>query len=246
MRLIRSLLFVIWMYGWMAILGILCLPTLLMPRIVVLFCIRNYVRLMLFGLYVFCGVRVELRGKEHVTGGPQLIAGKHQAMLDVFMPFLFFRDPVLVMKRELLWYPVLGWYALKTGQLPIDRSGGAQTMRKMLEVARRVIAERGGRQLIIYPEGTRVAPGAEPDYKPAGIRAFYKSLELPIFPLATNAGLSWPARGLVRTPGTVVYELHPPIPEGLPPKEMVKRLEAELEAASTALLPEGHIPAAAE
>lgn len=246
MRLVRSLLFVIWMYGWMAILGILCLPTLLMPRGVVLFCIRNYVRLMLFGLHVLCGVRVELRGQEHITGGPQLIAGKHQAMLDVFMPFLFFRDPVLVMKRELLWYPVLGWYALKTGQLPIDRSGGAQTMRKMLEVAHRVIAERGGRQLIIYPEGTRVAPGDVPDYKPAGIRAFYKSLELPIFPLATNAGLSWPARGLLRTPGTVVYELHPPIPKGLPPKEMVKRLEVELEAASTALLPGEQVKAAKE
>ena len=221
----------------MAILGILCLPTLLMPRVVVLSCIRFYIRLMLWGLRTICGVRVELRGKEHVTGGPQLIAGKHQAMLDVFVPFLYFRDPIVVMKRELLWYPVLGWYALKTRQLPIDRSGGAQTMRKMLEVARNVIAERGGRQLIIYPEGTRVVPSAEPDYKPAGIRAFYKALELPIYPLATNAGLCWPARGLTRTPGTVVYDLKPPIPSDLPPRDMVKRLEAELEAASNALLP---------
>lgn len=222
----------------MAILGILCLPTLLLPRIVTLLCIRSYVRLMLFGLRWLCGISVELRGREHVSGGPQLIAGKHQAMLDVFMPFLFFRDPVLVMKRELLWYPVLGWYALKTGQLPIDRSGGAQTMRKMLDVARRVIAERGGRQLVIYPEGTRSAPGADPDYKPAGIRAFYKALELPIYPLATNAGQCWPARGFVRTPGHVVYELRPPLPEGLPPKDMVKRLQTELESASTQLLVE--------
>lgn len=238
MNAIRSFLYVIWLYGWMAVLGILALPTLFLPRGAILWVIRLYARLVVLGLKLICGIRVEFRGQEHVSGGPQLIAGKHQAMLDVFVPFLIFDDPVLVMKRELLWYPALGWYALKTRMLAIDRSGGAKTMRKMLKAAEaRVKGEN--RQMLIYPEGTRSDPGAAPDYKPAGVRAFYKTLDVPMVPLATNSGLCWPAHGLVRTPGTVVYEVMPPIAPGMNPKAMLVELEQQLEAGSDRLLDEG-------
>jgi len=237
-KTLRSIVFVIWMYGWMAILGVLALPTLLLPRAALLWFIRTYARLILFGLRWFCGVKVEIRGQEHVPGGPVLIAGKHQAMLDVFIPFLIFRDPVLVMKRELLWYPVLGWYAVKARMMAIDRAGGAKTMRKMLAAAEvRVNGE--SRQMLIYPEGTRSPPGAKPSYKPAGIRAFYKSLKLPLVPLATNAGLCWPARGLTRSPGRVVYEVLPPLTADLDPKAMLGDLETVLEAGCDRLLDEG-------
>jgi 1-acyl-sn-glycerol-3-phosphate acyltransferase len=226
------------MYGWMAVTGVLALPTLLMPRAVLLWFVRSFARLMIFGLRWICGVRVEIRGKEHVSGGPVLIAGKHQAMLDVFIPFLIFRDPVLVMKRELLWYPVIGWYSLKLRLLAIDRDGGAKTMRKMLQAAEaRVKGE--SRQMLIYPEGTRSSPGAKPEYKPAGTRAFYKSLKLPLLPLATNAGLCWPAKGLTRRPGLVVYEVLPPLPHDLNPKTMLVELETVLEAACDRLIDEG-------
>ena len=222
----------------MGVLGILALPTLFLPRAAILFFIRLYARTVLFGLKWICGVRVEFRGQEHVPGGPILIAGKHQAMLDVFVPFLIFDDPVLVMKRELLWYPVLGWYALKTRMLAIDRSGGAKTMRLMLAAANaRVNGEN--RQMLIYPEGTRSEPGAAPAYKPAGVRAFYKTLGVKMVPLATNSGLCWPAHGIVRTPGTVVYEILPPVPANLAPKAMLAELEARLEAGSDRLLEEG-------
>lgn len=238
MNAIRSFLYVIWLYGWMAVLGILALPTLLLPRGAILWVIRLYARLVVLGLKWICGIHVEFRGREHVTGGPLLIAGKHQAMLDVFVPFLIFDDPVLVMKRELLWYPALGWYALKTRMLAIDRSGGAKTMRKMLTAAEaRVKGEN--RQMLIYPEGTRSDPGAAPDYKPAGVRAFYKSLNVPMVPLATNSGLCWPAHGMVRTPGKVVYEILPPIAPGMNPKAMLSELEQQLEAGSARLLEEG-------
>ncbi|MEL7108545.1 MAG: 1-acyl-sn-glycerol-3-phosphate acyltransferase [Pseudomonadota bacterium] len=238
MNAIRSVIFVIWLYGWMAILGILALPTLLLPRAFILWFIRLYARFVVFGLRIICGIRVEFRGREHVPGGPVLIAGKHQAMLDVFLPFLVFDDPVLVMKRELLWYPALGWYALKLRMLAIDRDGGAKTMRKMLDAAnQRVKGEN--RQMLIYPEGTRLLPGAEPSYKPAGIRAFYKSLGVPLVPFATNSGLCWPAHGLIRRPGLIVYEVLPPLPGDLPPKAMVGELKAHLEAASDRLLVEG-------
>jgi 1-acyl-sn-glycerol-3-phosphate acyltransferase len=226
------------MYGWMAVLGILALPTLFLPRAALLWFIRTFARLVVFGLRWICGVRVEFRGQEHVPGGPVLIAGKHQAMLDVFVPFLIFRDPVLVMKRELLWYPVIGWYSLKLRLLAIDRDGGAKTMKKMLASAEaRVNGE--SRQMLIYPEGTRSEPGAAPSYKPAGIRAFYKSLKLPLVPLATNAGLCWPAKGLTRRPGQVVYEVLPPLASDLNPKAMLGDLETVLEGACDRLIDEG-------
>lgn len=238
MNTIRSVVFVIWMYGWMAVLGILALPTLFLPRAALLWFIRTFARLVVFGLRWICGVRVEFRGQEHVPGGPVLIAGKHQAMLDVFVPFLIFRDPVLVMKRELLWYPVIGWYSLKLRLLAIDRDGGAKTMKKMLASAEaRVNGE--SRQMLIYPEGTRSEPGAAPSYKPAGIRAFYKSLKLPLVPLATNAGLCWPAKGLTRRPGQVVYEVLPPLASDLNPKAMLGDLETVLEGACDRLIDEG-------
>ncbi len=238
MNAIRSFIFVIWLYAWMGILGILALPTLLLPRGAILWFIRLYARFVMFGLRWICGIRVEFRGREHVPGGPVLIAGKHQAMLDVFLPFLVFDDPVLVMKRELLWYPVLGWYALKTRMMPIDRAGGAKTMKAMLAAANRRVNDEN-RQMLIYPEGTRTLPGAPPNYKPAGVRAFYKSLAVPLVPYATNSGLCWPARGLVRRPGLVVYEVLPPLPKDLNPKAMLRELEVNLEAASERLLDEG-------
>jgi len=235
---IRSFIFVIWLYGWMAILGILALPTLLLPRAAILWFIRLYARFVVFGLRLICGIRVEFRGQEHIPGGPVLIAGKHQAMLDVFLPFLVFDDPVLVMKRELLWYPALGWYAMKTRMMAIDRAGGAKTMKRMLSLAKRRVKDEG-RQMLIYPEGTRALPGAAPEYKPAGIRAFYKSLGVPLVPFATNSGLCWPAHGMVRRPGLVVYEVLPALPSDMNPKAMLSELETQLEAASDKLLEEG-------
>lgn len=238
MNTFRSLLFAAWMYIWMGILGILALPTLLMPRSAVLWFIRLFGRVVLFGLRWICGVSVEFRGQEHIPDGPILIAGKHQAMLDVFMPFLIFEDPVLVMKRELLWYPALGWYALKLRLLAIDRNGGAKTMKHMLAAADRRVKQEG-RQMVIYPEGTRMKPGAAPYYRPAGVRAFYKSLGMPLVPLATNAGLCWPARGITRRPGKIVYEVLPPMEATLNPKTMLKDLETVLEAGCERLLDEG-------
>ncbi len=238
MNTIRSVIFVIWMYAWMAILGILALPSLFLPRAAALWFVRLFARLVVFGLRWICGVHVEIRGREHVSGGPVLIAGKHQAMLDVFIPFLIFSDPVLVMKRELLWYPVIGWYSLKLRLMAIDRDGGAKTMKRMLAAAdARVNGE--GRQMLIYPEGTRSSPGSAPSYKPAGIRAFYKTLKLPLVPLATNAGLCWPAKGITRRPGRVVYEVLPALAHDLNPKAMVGAVETALEAACDRLIDEG-------
>jgi 1-acyl-sn-glycerol-3-phosphate acyltransferase len=237
--MLGSLLYVVWLYSWGIIIGILAIPALILPRAVNMWFIRTFARMVLLGLRLFCGVTVEFRGQEHIPGGACLVAAKHQAMLDVFMPFLIFKDPIMVMKRELLWYPVLGWTALRTGMMPIDRDGGAKTMRAMLKVASKRLRQGMGRQLVIYPEGTRAAPDAEPDYKPAGIRAFYKALDAPLLPMVTNAGLCWPAHGMRRRKGKIVYEILPVIEPGANPKAMMSELSSVLDEASQRLLDEG-------
>lgn len=238
MNLIRSILFFLWLYGTMAIVAIAGLPTMLMPRRAVVSVLKLYSRLVIVGLRLIMGIKVDIRGQENVPAGPFIMAGKHQAMLDIFIPFLVFDDPIVVMKKELLWYPGLGWYAWRANMISIDRDGTSRTMKALLKAAEARIRVGRGRQLVIFPEGTRVIPGAAPDYKPAGIRALYKSLDLPILPVATNSGLCWHARGIRRTPGTAVYQFLPVIEPGLHQKEMMPRLIDAIETSSSALLEE--------
>lgn len=237
MTLIRSWLFLIWLYGWMALLAILYLPAMLLPRAVAMRGIGLYAQVIRFGLRHICGIRTEIRGRAHMPDTPVIYAGKHHCMLDVFIPFLLCRDPAIILKRELLLSPFLGWYALKTDMIPIDRAGTTRTLKTMVAAAKSRVAR--GRSIVIFPEGTRTAPGAPPAYQAAGISAFNKALDLPIVPVATNAGLCWPAKGARRTPGLIVYEVLPPIPPGLDRKTLMARLEAELEAGTNRLLDEG-------
>ena len=237
MMMFRSLLFVIWMYGLMAVLGILFLPALLLPKSVTFWAISVYARGLIFGLRVICGIEVEIRGRQHMPRGTVLYAGKHSCMLDVFIPFLVMPAPAIILKQELLWYPFLGWYALKTAMIPIDRAGNTRTLKKMVAAAK--VRAEDGRQIVIFPEGTRTEPGAAPAYHAAGISGLAKAIEAPIVPVATNAGLCWPGRGLKRNKGRIVYEILPPIPAGLPRRELMARLQADLETASDALVDEG-------
>jgi len=237
MRVITSLLFVLWLYLSMAIMGLMFLPFLALPRSATMFGIRIFTRVVRVGLRLICGIRTEIRGREHMPEGPVIYAGKHQCMYDIFIPFLVLRDPAIIMKKELLWYPFLGWYALKGEMIPIDRAGTTKTLKAMVvEVKKRAANYR---QIVIFPEGTRRAPGAPAAYQAAGLSAIAKAVEAPIVPVATNAGLCWPGRGFMRRPGTIVYEILPPIPAGLPRKELMARLEAALEPATDALVAEG-------
>lgn len=237
MMALRSYLFVAWLYGWMAICGILYLPTMLLPRVAAQRCIRLYTQIIRVGLKLICNIDTEIRGQEHIPQGPFLYAGKHHCMLDIFIPFIVTSDPAIVLKRELLFYPFLGWYALKTQMIPIDRAGTSKTLKAMIAAAKDRAAK--GRPIVIFPEGTRTAPYSKPAYQPAGISALNKALDLPIVPVATNAGLCWPARGTRRKPGRIVYEILPPIPAGLDRKALMPRLEGDLETASSRLLEEG-------
>lgn len=230
----RSLLFTAWLYGLLLVMGLACTPLLLAPRGWVLAPMRLWCRLVVGGLRTLCGVRIEVRGREHLAPGAALIAAKHQGMLDTLAPMLFLADPAFVLKQELMRLPIYSWYVGRADMIPIDREASTKTLRALIAAAREKLA--AGRQIVIFPEGTRQAPGAAPDYKP-GVAALYRDLGVACTPMATNSGLCWPAHGFVRRPGTVVFELLAPIPPGLKRADFMARLEESVEAASARLLP---------
>ncbi len=233
MIVLRSLGFTLWLYLSMPLFAVGLSPALLAPHRYAMGVIKLWARFVLFGLSWIAGVRVEFRGLEHRPVGPALVAGKHQGMLDVVVPFALLADPCIVMKKELMPLPFFGWFAWKTKMIAVDRSAHAKALKDMVKQARARRDE--GRQIVIFPEGTRKPPGAEPDYKP-GIAALYRDLDCPCWPLATNSGVHWPAHGFIRRPGVVVFEFLPPIAPGLKRTEFMTELETRLEAASTALL----------
>ena len=236
MILLRSLLFAAYVYIWSAMLAILAIPLLLVPRGAMMAVFRLWSRSITWGLGVICGVRLEIRGRQYVPTGAALIAPKHQCMYDTIVPFNLLPDGCLVMKKELTRIPFYGWYATKTGMVVIDREGAAKTLRKLLADARQRMAEK--RQLLIFPEGHRMAPGEAPDYKP-GVAGLYRELDVPCVPVATNSGVHWPAHGFLRRPGTIVVEYLPPIAPGLKRGEFMRELQSRIETATNALLAEG-------
>jgi 1-acyl-sn-glycerol-3-phosphate acyltransferase len=230
----RSILYGLWYYGLTAVLAILFVPLLVLPRSALRGGIRVWARMLIWGMRVFGGVRLEVRGLERLPkGAPVLLAAKHQSMFDVVPAFAYMPDALFVMKRELMRIPVFGWHNLKHGTIVVDRQGQAQAMRKMLADARDRFQEP--RQLLIFPEGTRRPPGAEPDYKP-GVAGLYRDLDVPCVPVATNTGAHISSSGIAQSPGVVVYEVLEPIPAGLKRADFMRILQERIETASNALL----------
>jgi len=227
---VRSALFLIWFAIVSLALNVACLPLLVFPRRATVWAANKWARLLLFGLEHIVGLRMEVRG--HAPKGAALIAAKHFSMWETIALLTLLRDPAIVIKRELLWIPLYGWYCLKQGMIPIDRASGARAIRRMHAAAKRAV--EAGRPIVIFPEGTRKKPGAAPDYKP-GVAALYSLLKLPCVPLTHNSGLFWKG-WLVRKPGTVVVEFLEPIPPGLPRQEFMRVLEERTETVTKRLL----------
>jgi len=234
--LIRSLLFTAFFYGWSTLVALLMTPLLLAPRAWLVVGLRLWGKVAVAALAVICDLKIEVRGREHLPDGAALIAAKHQCMFDTMAPFAFLPDACLVLKQELTKIPFYGWYALKDRNIVVDRSGHAATLRKLVTDSRERLAE--ARQLMIFPEGHRMAPGEAPDYKP-GVAALYRDLGMPCTPMATNSGVHWPAHGFIRKPGVMVFEFLEPIPAGLKRGAFMAELERRIETASNALLAEG-------
>jgi 1-acyl-sn-glycerol-3-phosphate acyltransferase len=232
MRL-RSILYGIWYYGLTTLCAIVYIPLLALPRPALRRGIRIWARLLIWGLRVIGGVRLEVRGLEHIPAGACLLAAKHQSMFDIIPAFAYMPDPLFVMRREFMRIPVFGWHNLKAGTIIINREGQAQAMRKLMADARERFKEP--RQLLIFPEGTRNPPGAEPNYKP-GVAGIYRDLEVPCVPVATNTGVHIDVQGVAKSRGTVVYEVLEPIPAGLKRGDFMRILQERIETASNALL----------
>jgi len=229
---LRSALFLIWFLAVSLILNVACLPLLIAPRQATVWAANKWARWILFGLKQIAGLGMEVRGP--VPSGSVLIAAKHFSMWETVAVVAMLRDPSIVLKRELLWIPLYGWYAAKHDMIPIDRASGAKAIRRMHAAAKRAV--NAGRPIVIFPEGTRKKPGAPPAYKP-GAAGLYSLLGLPCVPMTHNSGLFWSGRFL-RKPGTIVVEYLEPIPPGLPRQEFMILLQERTEAATKRLLAE--------
>ncbi len=228
-----SVIFIVQMYLAMVVLAIIFTPFAIFSRRAAYAAMHAYCHWVAFSARWIVGLKSEVRGL--VPEGEVIVAAKHQSFLDIILIFGALHRPKFIMKRELIYAPILGQYALRIGCVPVDRGKRGQAIQKMKEDVARGAALPG--QLIIYPQGTRVAPGVKRSYK-VGTGLLYDQLRQPCVPVAANVGLFWPKRGLLRKPGTAVVEFLPPIPPGLPVPEFMARLEAEVETASDRLLAE--------
>jgi 1-acyl-sn-glycerol-3-phosphate acyltransferase len=230
---LRSLVYNVLFYALLVFWIIVAIPTFLMPARAFMGVAKIWGRSSIWLMGVVCRTRVEYRGLEKIPNGPLIVASKHQSMWETFALLQFFDQPLFIYKRELGWIPFFGWYLVKSNMIGVDRDGG---MRSLMEMARRAPAEvRRGRQLVIFPEGTRRAVDAPPSYK-TGVGQIYVNSGVPCLPVALNSGLFWPRRTFMRYPGTLVVEFLDPLPPGLSRKEFTARVSTAIEDATARLV----------
>jgi 1-acyl-sn-glycerol-3-phosphate acyltransferase len=234
--ILRSAVFNVLFYLNLLVYFVIAIPTVAMPRLAIVKLATLWGLTNNWLLRVVCGIKVDYRGIEKIPPGALLVAAKHQSSWETFALLWLFSDPAFILKRELLWLPFFGWYATKAGMIPVDRGRRGQALAGMAERARVELAR--GRQIVIFPEGTRRAPGAEPSYK-YGIAHLYGETGISCLPIALNSGLFWPRRSFLRYPGTIVAEILDPIPPGLSKADFAARLQQDIEAATARLIAEG-------
>jgi 1-acyl-sn-glycerol-3-phosphate acyltransferase len=236
LNLVRSVVFNALFYLNTLLWLILGLPTFFLPYRAIIWIAKSWGRVNLVLLRVVAGIDCEVRGREKIPSGPIIVASKHQSAWETFALLPLFDNPVFIVKRELMWVPIFGWLMRKGRMVAVDRGAGSQALIDMTERARVELAD--GRQLIIFPEGTRRPAGAEPRYK-FGVAQLYAAEGVPCLPVALNSGLFWPRRSIRLRPGTVIVEILDPIAPGLDKDAFIKRLQHEIETATARLLAEG-------
>lgn len=228
---LRSLVFVIQMYLMMGIMGVFFFIPAMISRDAAIFGMKTYCWWVRWTLSWMVGLTSEVRGQ--VPDGNVIVASKHQSFLDIILLMGSLPSGKFIMKRELMFAPFLGQYALRIGCVPVNRGKRGKAIKKMAEDVKRGAARPG--QLIIYPQGTRVAPGADKPYK-VGTYVLYEQLGQTCVPAATNVGVFWPKRGILRKPGHAIVEFLDPIPAGLEQKSFMAQLETQVEERSNALM----------
>ena len=233
MTVFRSIAFQLYFALMSVAINLAWLPALLGPPRWTQRGIELWGRLTLWGLRVICGLTYEVRGREHLAATPVLYAGKHLAMWDTVVLPVVLPDVALVLKRQLLFIPFYGWYALKSGMIAVDRGAHAKALRSLIAQGKDRLAR--GRSIAIFPEGTRKKIGAPLDYKP-GVAALYTQLGVPCIPFALNSGVFW--TGPLRKPGKIVIEFLAPIPPGLKRPAFMAELTTRVETATARLVAE--------
>lgn len=236
MIFLRSLIYQVLFYALLVFWILVAIPTLPLPPRVFMGVAKMWGRSSIWLMRVVCNTRFEVRGRHNIPDGPLIVASKHQSMWETFALLQFFDSPLFIYKRELGRIPFFGWYLIKSKMIEVNRSGGVRALMDMSK--RAALAIRGGRQLIIFPEGTRRPVGAPPDYK-SGVAQIYTMSNEPCLPVALNSGLFWPRRTFLRYPGTLVVEFLEPLPAGMDRKAFLPLLAERIEAATDRLVAEG-------
>jgi 1-acyl-sn-glycerol-3-phosphate acyltransferase len=231
----RSTLFMLWFAITSTIMSVVFLPVVVLPRRATVWLARNWSAVSLLGLKLCAGLELEVRGT--IPKGGVIVASKHMSMWDTLALYRLLDDPAMVTKRELFRIPFYGWFLKSAGSIAVDREGHARALRALTEQASAVVKE--ARPVLIFPEGTRKKPGAEPDYK-AGVAGLYNQLDVACVPVALNSGLFWTGPGgFLKKRGTAVVEFLPAIPAGLKRAEFMAVLKGRIEDATAKLVREG-------
>lgn len=229
----RGFLFTIVLYAFTLFWTVICLPAFLLPVRMREFVPIVWTNSARFLLWLFCGVRIQVRGMENLPKeGGYIIASKHQSALETAVYHSLLPQVIYVLKRELSWIPIVGWWFKGTNCIVINRAEGTKAMLKMFEQASERLAKRY--RLVIFPEGTRVPVGKHAPYHP-GIYLLYERTGAPVVPVALNTGYCWPKNKIIKYPGLVTFEFLPPMPQGLDKKEFMRLLEEKIEAACAKL-----------
>lgn len=232
-RWLRSLVFAGQAYAMMAVMAVFFTPWALVDRRGAFAAVHTWCRYVRWTAAWMIGLKSEVRGP--IPDGEVMIAAKHQSFFDIIILVSELPRPKFIMKKELRWAPILGWYALRIGCVPVDRGRRGQAIKAMMERVRSGRQEPG--QLIIYPQGTRVAAGATREYK-VGTGLLYHEMGVPCVPVACNVGVFWPRRQIYRAPGVAVVEFLPAIEPGRELRPFMAELERVIEDRSNALMAE--------
>ena len=239
MLFLRSTLFNFLFYGTTAVASLLCLPALFLPKKQAMWAVKFFVYSVYFFEKHVLGLDYEVRGAENLpAGGSFIVAAKHQSPYETMKLNILFNDPAIVLKRELLWIPLWGWFLAKVDPIAINRSKLRKSLNQITEGALHVKSQ--GRPIVIFPQGTRVLLTQTTKDKPykIGVARAAEATGVPVIPMALNSGVFWPRRSWIKKPGRVIFEFLPPVPSGLGIYEIMKDLERRIEERSNLLAAE--------
>lgn len=221
MILVRSSLFNAWFFGITIVIGVFGIFVRLFRPERALAVAQTWAGLVLDGARVICGIEAEVTGLERIPPGPALIASQHQSAFDTLIWLRLVPKVSYVFKTELARIPLFGPLLVPAGQIPLDRGASVASVRKLLQAAERAKAD--GRQIVIFPEGTRVAAGVEAELR-GGFTLLASRTGLPVYPVATDSGRVWGRRAFRKRPGRVHVHVGEPIAPNLPQAELVRTL----------------------